>query len=235
MKLHRVLAIFEKDLKEFMRNMSLFTMILLPIIMALLFTNIGGGIEDLPLEIIFILIGMTFSAISYNTMATMMAEENEKDTLRGLVQSPASLIDIILGKSLVTILMTLISLGISLAICDAITSWSFMGIIALILLLLFFLGLGIAVGLSVKSVATTAIYTMPIMFIFGVSQYVEFIVTDPNSIVRKVFNYLPIYQVFFIEEGQPPFKPLMILLVWVILVFIIVFWTFKKRSKDDKR
>ena len=30
--------------------------------------------------------------------ATMMAEENEKDTLRGLVQSPASLIDIILGK-----------------------------------------------------------------------------------------------------------------------------------------
>lgn len=134
MKLHRVLAIFEKDLKEFMRNMSLFTMILLPIIMALLFTNIGGGIEDLPLEIIFILIGMTFTVISYNTMATMMAEENEKDTLRGLVQSPASLIDIILGKSLVTILMTLISLGISLAICDAITSWSFMGIIALILL-----------------------------------------------------------------------------------------------------
>ena len=76
-----------------------------------------------------------------------------------------------------------------------------MGIIALILLLLFFLGLGIAVGLSVKSVATTAVYTMPIMFIFGMSQYVEFIVTDPNSIVRKVFNYLPIYQVFFIEEG----------------------------------
>lgn len=235
MKLHRVFAIFEKDLKEFMRNMSLFTMILLPIIMALLFTNIGGGSEELPLEIIFMLIGMTFSAISYNTMATMMAEENEKDTLRGLVQSPASLTDIILGKSLVTILMTLISLGISLAICDALTSWSFMGIVALILLLLFFLGLGIAVGLSVKSVATTAVYTMPIMFIFGMSQYVEFIVMDPSSIVRKVFNYLPIYQVFFIEDGQSPLKPLMILLAWVILVFIIVFWTFKKRSKDDKR
>lgn len=80
MKAHRILAIFKKDMKEFMRNMSLFTMILLPIVMALLFSNINMGVEGqgLPLEIILMIIGMTFSAISYNTMATMIAEENEK-------------------------------------------------------------------------------------------------------------------------------------------------------------
>lgn len=46
----------------------------------------------------------------------MMAEENEKKTLRGLIQSPASLADILIGKSLVVGLFTLVSLIISLAI-----------------------------------------------------------------------------------------------------------------------
>lgn len=236
MKAHRILAIFEKDMKEFMRNMSLFTMILLPIVMALLFSNINMGVEGqgLPLEIILMIIGMTFSAISYNTMATMIAEENEKETLRGLVQSPATLLDIILGKSLVASLMTLVSLIISLAICQSLTNWSFAAIIATLLLLMFFLCLGIAVGLTVKSVATTAVYTMPIMFIFGMSQYIEFIIIDPSHPARKIFNFLPIYQLYFIAQGKNVGQAFLILIIWLVLIFSLVIYAFKRQAKDDR-
>lgn len=235
MKLYRILAIFEKDMKEFMRNMSLFTMILLPIVMSLLFSNINVGDQEngLPLQIVLIIVGVTYSAIAYNSMATMIAEENEKDTLRGLVQSPATLLDIILGKSLVAFLMSSLSLVISLAIAGALSVFSFTTVIAALLLLMFFLGLGIAVGLIVKSVATTAVYTMPIMFIFGMSQYIEFIITDPNHLSRKIFNYLPIYQLYFIAKGENILQSFIILLVWLVLVLIVVFYAFKKQSKDD--
>lgn len=97
MKIYRLAEIFEKDIKEFMRNMSLFTMILFPIVMSLVFSNINVGNRDLglSLEIILMIVGLTYSAIAYSSMAIMIAEENEKDTLRGLVQSPATLLDII--------------------------------------------------------------------------------------------------------------------------------------------
>lgn len=97
MKIYRIAEIFEKDIKEFMRNMSLFTMILLPIVMSLVFSNINVGNRDLglSLEIILMIVGLTYSAIAYSSMAIMIAEENENDTLRGLVQSPATLLDII--------------------------------------------------------------------------------------------------------------------------------------------
>ena len=98
MNMTRVMAIFEKDFKEFMKNMMLFTSALIPIIMALFFTRVGGGEVELPPEMLAIIAGVVFSAVTFSAVMTMIAEENEKDTLRGLLQSPATIIDIILKK-----------------------------------------------------------------------------------------------------------------------------------------
>ncbi|KKK34800.1 hypothetical protein WN59_03830 [Salinicoccus sediminis] len=230
----RIMAIFEKDLKEFTRNMMLFTTTLIPILMAFMFRNIGPESTETPAVIIAVIIGTAYSTILCSSIMTMMAEENEKDTLRGLVQSPASMLDILTGKSLVVIMMTGISLGLALLVMDAEISWGAGGIAALVLLGLFFLALGIAVGLEVKSVATTSVYLLPIMLVFGFTPMIETIVGDESHIVRQVAEYLPVYQYVFIQEGTEA-VPLLILCVWAALGLIYAAWAFKKRMNDENK
>lgn len=234
MNMTRVMAIFEKDLKEFMKNMMLFTSVLIPILMAIFFSRIGGGeTGEMPPEILVIITGVVFSAVLFSAVMTMIAEENEKDTLRGLLQSPATMIDILLGKSMVVILMTIISLVISIFIVSPENYWTLENILSLILLGLFFLSLGIGIGLVVKSVATTSVYLIPIMFIFGFTPYIEFIITDPDSTAIKIAEYFPLYQHMFVLEGTADITEFLILGAWVIAGFALVLWAFNKRKNDD--
>lgn len=172
MNTQRIGAIFEKDLKEFRKNMMLLMMPVIPIFLAFMYSRMGEG--ELPIFLLYLIVGATYSAVTTSGMMTMMAEENEKKTLRGLIQSPASLADILIGKSLVVGLFTLVSLIISLAILGNDTFLAVQPIIGLILLFLFFLLLGIGIGLFTKSVANTSAYIMPVMFLFGFTPMIEF-------------------------------------------------------------
>lgn len=231
MNVGRIMAIFEKDFKEFTRNMMLFTTTLMPIVIAFMYDSIGGNGQQLPSMFVFLIIGIAFSAILTSGIMTMMAEENEKDTLRGLIQSPASMMDILVGKSLVVTLMTVISVVISLVIMDVDMAWGALDIVAVILLGLFFLNAGIGVGLTVKSVATTSVYLLPIMLIFGFTPMIEIIVQDETHIVRQAAEYLPMYQNIAIFDGEM-LVPMLVLSAWVIVSFAYAAWAFKKRMKD---
>lgn len=228
----RIMAIFEKDLKEFTRNAMLFTTILLPIILAFMYSRMGGGEEALPAMLVYLIVGVAFSAILCSGIMTMMAEENEKNTLRGLMQSPASMLDILAGKSLVVVLMTAVSLIISFLIMDVAFEWSIASIGGLILLALFFLNVGIAVGLTVDSVATTSVYLLPIMFIFGFTPMIETIVPDSDHFIRRLTDYLPLYQNISLH-GEETTVPLLILLAWTLVSFLYVTWSFRKRMSDE--
>lgn len=230
----RIMAIFEKDLKEFTRNAMLFTTILLPIILAFMYSRMGGGEEALPAMLVYLIVGVAFSAILCSGIMTMMAEENEKDTLRGLMQSPASMLDILAGKSLVVVLMTAVSLIISFLIMDVAFEWSIASIGGLILLALFFLNVGIAVGLTVDSVATTSVYLLPIMFIFGFTPMIETVVPDSDHFIRRLTDYLPLYQNISLH-GEETAVPLLILLAWTLVSFLYVTWAFRKRMSDEEK
>lgn len=231
-----MMAIFEKDLKEFVKNMMLFTSVLIPILMAVFFSRVGVGVGaegEIPPEILGILAGVVFSAVIFSSVMTMIAEENEKDTLRGLLQSPATIIDIILGKSMVVTLMTVISLVVSIMIIGPENYWTAENIISLVLTGLFFLNIGIGFGLIVKSVATTSVYIIPIMFIFGFTPYIEMLIADPDSIAIKIAEYFPIYQHIFVLEGNSGAREFIILAAWVAASFLLVLWAFSKRKNDE--
>src|SRR5699024_1966012 len=234
MNITRIMAIFEKDLKEFLKNMMLFNSALIAIILAFYFTNIGGETgEGLPSEIFAIIAGVVFSAVSFSAVMTMIAEENEKDTLRGLLQSPATIIDIILGKSMVVGLMTIISLVASILIISPDNYWTLENIISLILMGFFFLCMGIGIGLIVNSVATTSVYLIPIMFIFGFTPYIEMIITDPDHIAIKIAEYFPLYQNLNILNGESGAMEFVILAAWAAASFLLVLWAFNKRKNDE--
>ncbi|WP_100009807.1 ABC transporter permease [Lentibacillus sediminis] len=231
MNVQRISAIFEKDLKDFMKNMMLLTMPAIPIVLGLLYQRIGGD-EELPLALLYLIVGVTFSSVTSTMIMTMMAEENEKNTLRGLIQSPASMFDIIVGKSLVTALLTLITLVISLAIIGAEPFMNVRAIIGLVLLFLFFLLLGIGVGLFAKSVASTSVYMMPIMFLFGFTPMVYSLGLDPDSIAIQIFDTFPIPQLLEMHDTNS-WLPLAVVGAWVAGAALFVFVCFKKTQTDD--
>lgn len=227
----RVMAIFEKDMKEFMKNTAILFAPIVSIILALFYSRMGEGGEGLPLVVIYVVIGITFSSVTTGVIMVLMAEENEKKTLRGLIMSPASYIEILTGKSLVTALMTFITLILSLYIMESTELFDVQQIIGLIVLFFFFLFLGIAVGLLVKTVGMTTVYLMPIMFIFGFTSMFEALGFAPDSMIIKVVTYMPIPQL--VEMGETgSWSGIGIVLIWTIIAGFIAFASFQKVKKD---
>lgn len=232
MHIQRITAIFEKDIKDFMKNMMLLTMPLIPIVLAFIYTRMGGGNEELPIFLLYIIVGTTYSAVTSSTMMTMMAEENEKKTLRGLIQSPASMMDIIIGKSLVTGLITFTTLFVSLVIIDIEPFLNFRVLLGLILLFLFFLLLGISIGLFSKSIAATSVYLMPVMFLFGFTPMIGMLGLDEDSIAIKIVDAFPVMQAIEIHHTTS-WMPLAIIAVWVAGAAVFMYICFKKTMTDD--
>lgn len=231
MNMQRISAIFEKDMKDFMKNsMTVFAPIV-PIILSLFYRRMGVDTEELSLFLIYFIIGMTLSSISTGLMMMMMAEEKEKNTLRGLIMSPASMVDIIIGKSLVTTLITFITLFISLLILDLEQIFDVHVIINSFLLFIFFLLLGIGIGLFVKSVGATTVYAMPIMFLFGLTPIIETLGFSEEHIIIRIFNYFPLMRAMeFHESGS--WLALFTIIIWIVLAGVFTFICFVKTSKD---
>ncbi|MFD2209276.1 hypothetical protein ACFSMW_06090 [Virgibacillus halophilus] len=233
MNVQRIQAIFEKDMKDFMKNtMMLFTPII-PVILAVLYSRMGEATDEaMPLMIIYIVVGITFSAVTTGAMMMLMAEENEKKTLRGLMLSPASFMDIIIGKSLATTLLTVVSLLISLLIMGSGALLNLQAIIGLFLLFFFFLFLGVGIGLFVKTVGITTAYLMPIMFVFGFTPMIDFLGFAKDSLTVRIANILPIPQL--IEMGHSrSWMPILWVGIWMLAAAIFSFICYKKVRTDE--
>lgn len=231
MNIRRINAIFEKDIKDFVKNMMLLVMPLLPVLLALFYDRMP--VEGLSLMTLYVIVGITFSAVTSTCMMIMMAEENEKNTLRGLIQSPATFMDIIVGKSLVTGIITLIPLVVSLTIVGIEPFLDFRVIIGLILLFLFFLLLGIGIGLFSKSVGVTTVYMLPVMFLFGFTpMIVVFLGHGEDSIALQIANTFPIMQAIEIHNTSS-WLPLGIITIWVLAAALFTYICFKKTTTDD--
>ncbi|MFC4402409.1 ABC transporter permease [Gracilibacillus xinjiangensis] len=231
MNTQRIGAIFEKDFKDFMKNMMLLTMPTIPIILSLIYSRLGGD-EGLPAPMLYLIVGVTFSSVTASCMMTMMAEENEKKTLRGLMMSPASFMDIIIGKSLVVGLMTLIALTLSLLFVGIEPFLKVQIILGLIQLFLFFLFLGIGIGLFTKSIAATSAYLMPVMFLFGFTPMIGFLGLGEDNIAIKIADLFPLMQLINMHETKS-WMPMGVLAIWTLAAAIFTYICFKKEKTDD--
>jgi len=232
MQIARIQAIFEKDIKDFMKNTMTIFMPTVPIIIAFFYSRMGNSMEEeLPLMIVYLVVGIAFSSVTTGSMMMLMAEENEKKTLRGLIMSPATYIDIIIGKSLVTAVITFISLGISLLIMGSTVLFDVQHIIGIIILFLFFLFLGIGVGLFVKTVGMTTAYLMPIMFIFGFTPMVDLLGFSSDSLIIKVTKYMPLPQL--VEMGETgSWSAIGIVVIWTVIAALFAIICFQRVKKD---
>ncbi|WP_214731845.1 ABC transporter permease [Exiguobacterium sp. s195] len=163
--LKRALAIFQKDYKDLSRNLFVSSTLVMPLFFAVFYSRIG----DVGVDITYFVINITFSLVAIFVQCALIAEEKEKNTLRGLMLSPAITLDILLGKSALTFVTTMILIVASSFLMDYAPQNLAVIALALIVSTFFYIGIGTMFGLMTKTVMEASLIVMLPFFFFSFS------------------------------------------------------------------
>lgn len=232
--MRRMNAIFQKDLKDLSKNMYVGTSLILPFMLAFFYRQM----DIISIETHFLIINLAFVAVAFFVQSALIAEEKEKNTLRGLMLSPATLPEILTGKSLVSFLLT----GVTIVLCMMIMGYEPMNpaivTVAFIISMLFYLALGTLIGLLSRTVIEASVIMLPVMFIFGFGSLFEAMIEKYSML--SFTTYLPSFQLVElaneVEMGggiADVWLNLAVILAWFIVAAIATVVVFKKREMDD--
>ncbi|MED4319769.1 ABC transporter permease, partial [Priestia megaterium] len=167
----------------------------------------------------------------------MVAEEKEKNTLRGLLLSPASTLEVLIGKSALSAIVTIIVIVASVFLSGFETPSIFLFSLNVLLCLIIYITVGTLLGLFSRTVMETTIIGMPVLMIFGVGSLIKSAVN--NEILLKIISLLPNEQFDEIisqlsRNGglSDVINNFLILVVWVLVMLAITFYTYGKRRFD---
>lgn len=229
----RIQAIFVKDYKEFYRNYAISTMVLMPLALAFIYSMTG----NMDLQSLFMPINLTFAMITAFIQSCLIAEEKEHNTLRSLLLSPASIADVLIGKSALVFVITVIVLGMCMWILEfAPANLAAMGV-ALVLSTLFYLAMGLIVGLYTKTVMEASVGILPVMIVFSFGPLV--LLFADRYPVLEVFQWLPSAQLILLEQYSVAgatsdiVVSLVVLAVWAVVAVSVAAVLFKKRMSDE--
>ncbi|HDR7793075.1 TPA: ABC transporter permease [Bacillus luti] len=182
--MRRVSAIFRKEVQDFKSNSQVLLMASLPIIFAFIFSRFGQGSAG-----VGIITLMSFLFVAGFVQSMVIAEEKEKHTLRVLMLSPASSVEVLLGKSILTACLTLIICIVNLFILDQLGgNLLLLGLIMLCGTVLFII-IGTVIGLLAESVPQTSLIGMPILMTMYLA--VQFEPMVENKVIKTMIEYLP--------------------------------------------
>ncbi|WP_251030139.1 ABC transporter permease [Exiguobacterium sp. s181] len=181
----------------------------------------------------YFVINITFSLVATFVQCTLIA----KNTLHGLMLSPASTLDILLGKSVLTFVTTLILI----AACAFIMGYSpanlFVISIALFVSTFFYIGIGTILGLMTKTVMEASLIVMPAFFFYSFSTML--LVNEDRFAIIGLLEYLPnivlVDLAHQIEVGaglSAAWLELVILSVWAFVVFVGSIVMYNRKQTD---
>lgn len=229
----RVRAIMVKDWKNFLKNYYILTAAILPLGMAFLLKESVAAEPSMATLLISMALAMTGSFVQ----ASMMAEEKEKNTLRVLLLSPTTTTELMIGKSILTGIITLIIVVLSCILSGTVLPNFFISAVIILLLLVFFLALGTIVGLLSKSITEASVVAMPVILIFTYGSFVTTIVD--SQVLKAIFNALPteLFTKAYISLSQgggfTDIKEyLLYILLWTVATVALTFVFYKKRRFD---
>lgn len=157
--------------------------------------------------------------------------------MRGLLLSPASTVEILIGKSALSAVMTIIVIIGSIFLSDYKTPSLPLFSFSILLGLMIYLAIGTILGLLSRTVMETSIIGMPVLLIFGMSSMLKSMIE--NDMLLRMISYLPNEQLNTIwshlSNGaglRVVLENMMILLVWAIASFFITVLIYKKRRID---
>ena len=132
---------------------------------------------------------MSFLFVAGFVQSMLIAEEKEKHTLRVLMLSPASSVEVLIGKSLLTAGLTMVICVANLFILDQLNiNLPLVGLIFLCGTILF-IAIGTMIGLLASTVPQTSLIGMPILMTMYLA--VQFEAFVENTRIKTMIGYLP--------------------------------------------
>ncbi|WJE27990.1 ABC transporter permease [Bacillus cereus] len=231
--MRRFSAIFRKEVQDFKTNSQSLIMMAMPIFFAMLYSR-SDNFREVGAST---LITMTLVLVGGFIQAMLIAEEKEKSTLRVLMLSPASSIEVLIGKSSLTGIITVAICFINLLILGELE-----GNIAL-LLFIFVLGtlmftlIGTCIGLIAQNVPQTSTIGLPILMVFLIGDFIAGFVK--NEVVTKIVEYLPTRHIGLAVSGvikgegfSAITSNLLNITIWLVAVLAITLFIYKKKQMD---
>jgi len=229
----RMSAIFQKDFKDFSRNLAVSVVIFLPLFMAAIYSRMG--VDSLASH--YMIFNMTFALTATYVQCCLIAEEKEKNTLRGLMLSPASTADILSGKRLLSLVLTKLISFFSALLAEY--QPANVGIIALAFVLssFFYIAVGTLLGLWAKSVMESSVIVLPVLGIFSFGSFA--VPLAEQYPILKVLVYFPNHQLFEIatkvELGTAfgaMWSHFAIILLWTLAAAALTVVIYRKQARD---
>lgn len=230
----RSLAILQKDYKDVSKNMYVCFTLFLPLLMAAIYGRMGVN----SINAVYMVFNISFTLVATYVQCSLIAEEKEKNTLRGLMLSPASPLEIISGKSLLSLIATLIILvGSAFLIEYQPGSMAAVGL-ALFFSSIFYIGIGTLLGLVTKSAMEASVAVMPVIVVFTFGSFVTPMMEQYP--VLKIMNYMPNLQLVDlankVQAGASFISVLSnlgVILLWALIIHVFVVIVYKKRMVDE--
>ena len=186
----------------------------------------GKMSDDIAIDAHYMVINFAMVTVGSFIQCSLIAEEKEKNTLRGLMLSPASTLEILGGKSLLSLIATMIIVVIGAFLTGYRPENIVVIAIAILLSSFFFIGLGTLLGLLAKSVMEASVIIMPFMLVFGFGSMVTMFAEKYP--ILKVMDYTPNMQLMDIavkvESGVGLGEVWLnfgIIALWIIAVFAL--------------
>ncbi|CEA02658.1 hypothetical protein BN1048_01796 [Jeotgalicoccus saudimassiliensis] len=231
MNTHKIRATIYRDIREFFTNYAVLTLLVMPPAMALLY---GGTAQksgaEMPEIMIFVVLGTTLSAVTTNIPLMLYAEENEHGLLKLVMHTRSDLVNGMLGRSIVTLLITAAVTTVSLVIMNGTGIFSLPLFAGLILAAIIFLNLGLWTGLYAKLQSTSTVYGVIILFFLGMTPIAETLNVKEDSIIIVIAELTPVYQLIAIHNNAG-IMPYVILLLWLGLTMFLVRMAVSKRTE----
>ena len=232
--LKRIQAIFIKDYKEFSRNYAVSIMILFPIAFALLYRTEAGD----QAAIYAFIMNFSLAMLTSFVQACLIAEEKERNTLRSLMMTPASMLDVLIGKSALVFLISAAVLAFSTYLFGYESSNVMLLTAALGISILLYTAIGTICGLYSKTLLEASLSVFPVLIIFTAGPFA--LVFEEQYPFLEVLRYLPSSQLSELlvemEIGAAAgelTKPLVVISLWAVVLTVVSFVLYKKRLMDQ--
>jgi len=233
--MRRFRAMVNKEWKDAVRNPQILLNAGVPILISLLFNQKDNDPNDLtPLAIpILVAISITGAFVQ----AAMIAEEKEKNTLRALMLSPASKLEVLAGKSATTTLFAVIVIAACILLSGMPDVNMALLAVLSILLLLIFMALGTVIGLIARTASESSIVGLPILLLFVFGPI--FVPNLDMPGLMNVIHVLPSHQYMLavteLAQGgglKPVQGSLLNLLVWMAISGAMCFLIYGQKRFD---
>ncbi|MBY0122213.1 ABC transporter permease [Bacillus sp. S/N-304-OC-R1] len=229
----RTIAILQKDYKDLSKNMFVASSVFMPLVLAAVYGR--AGVKEISGH--YMIINLTLCLVAAYVQCSLIAEEKEKNTLRGLMLSPVNTMEILAGKSLLSFIGTIIVIIAGAFLTEYKPANLFTVSIAIALSTVFYIGLGTVLGLVTKSVMEASVVILPFMGIFTFGSALG-VFADKYPIL-KAAEFLPNTQLIelaaqdelgasFIDIGLN----LAVILAWVVAIYIVAVIIYRKRMMD---